>query len=320
MQVPPQIAEVLALAGSGRAPEAVERLGRLADGGDGPACFQLAEWYREGTFVEANLAAARSLYKRAGQKGLVEGKRRYIALLAAGVGGKRDWKKSLALLRDLGRSDPAARRQLALINAMKLNVSGDPTQPPQGRTLSEKPHLVYFQRAFTAEECDYLIEAAGPLFETATTVDERTGKLILNPVRTSDTAVFPWVAENPAVHALNRRVAAMSRTDPMQGEPLQVLRYGTGQEYKPHIDAIPGLENQRIYTMLVYLNEEYEGGETQFLQAGAAIRGGKGDALLFHNVDEAGRPNPDVVHAGLPVRRGVKLLASRWIRERPVTA
>jgi prolyl 4-hydroxylase len=157
------------------------------------------------------------------------------------------------------------------------------------------------------------------MFEPAPTVDERTGRLIMNPVRTSDTAVFPWVAENPAVHALNRRIAVASATRAEQGEPLQVLRYAPGQEYRPHIDAVPGLANQRILTMLVWLNDDYEGGETRFIETGLTVKGRKGDALLFENVDAEGRPDTKMVHAGLPVTRGVKLLASRWIRANPAT-
>jgi prolyl 4-hydroxylase len=241
-------------------------------------------------------------------------------LLAAGVGGPRDWPESLERLEALAEIDPEAKWQLAVVNAMALDAVGDPQTPPTGETVCESPKVTRFPGFFTPDECAYLIEAAGPMFEPAHTVDERTGRLIMNPVRTSDTAAFPWIGENPAVHALNRRVAAASGTRPEQGEPLQVLRYATGQEYKPHIDAIPGLGNQRILTALIYLNDDFDGGETHFLKAGLTVRAHTGDAIVFDNVDAEGRPNPEAVHAGLPVTRGVKFLASRWIRESPVTA
>ena len=317
MQLPPQIAQAYALVSAGRPGEAVKLLDEFAQRGDGAACFQLAEWRREGQFVPRDLAAARDLYRRAGEGGMVHGTRRYIALLAAGVAGPRDWPDSLKRLEALSNYDPEAQRQLALVRAMTLDQAGDPQPRPAGESLSESPKVTRFSSFFTLDECAYLIEAAGPMFEPAPTVDERTGRLIMNPVRTSDTAVFPWIGENPAVHALNRRIAAASGTRPEQGEPLQVLRYAPGQEYKPHIDAIPGLGNQRILTSLVYLNEDFDGGETHFLKAGLTVRARAGDAIVFENVDAEGQPNPDAVHAGLPVTRGVKFLASRWIRERP---
>ncbi|MFN3387400.1 MAG: 2OG-Fe(II) oxygenase [Allosphingosinicella sp.] len=314
MQLPPQIAEAYALVSAGRAGEAVLLLGRLAAQGDGPAAWQMAEWRREGQFVPRDFALARDLYRRAGEAGLIEARRRYIAMAATGAGGPRDWDEALRQLAELARVLPLAVREAALVRAMTLTAEGDPVSVPDGEVLSEAPWVTRIPGLFTADECRYLAEAAAPMFEPAMTVDERTGAHFRNPVRTSDTAVFPWVAENPAIHALNRRLAAASGTRPEQGEPLQVLRYAPGQQYRPHIDAIPGMANQRILTALVYLNDDFDGGETHFLEAGLTVRARRGDALVFRNVDAEGQPDKSAVHAGLPVKRGVKLLASRWIR------
>ena len=319
MELPPQIAHAFSLVDAGRAPDAVRLLERLAIAGDGAACYQLAEWRREGEHVRRDFAMARDLYRLAGQAGIIEGIRRYTAFLAAGAGGPRDWAQSLVILAEVAKIDPLAARQLSLLRGMRLTDKGDPAAVPAGEIISESPRIVRFSGLLSAAECAWLAEAAEPMLEPAPTVDERTGKLIMNPVRTSDTAVFPWVAENPAVHALNRRIAAASATQAEQGEPLQVLRYAPGQEYRPHIDAIPGLANQRILTMLVWLNDDYEGGETRFMKLDLTVTGRTGDAILFDNVDAEGRPNSQMEHAGLPVTRGVKLLASRWIRANPVT-
>ena len=90
--------------------------------------------------------------------------------------------------------------------------------------------------------------------------------------------------------SLNRRIAAASGTRVEQGEPLQVLRYRPGQQYRNHYDAIAGMDNQRALTMLVYLNDAYQGGETRFVRTGLAVRGRK-DPLRRLRVrahDEAG--------------------------------
>jgi len=51
-------------------------------------------------------------------------------------------------------------------------------------------------------------------------------------------------------------------------EKLQLVHYSVGQEYAPHHDfAMPGLVNQqpsRFATILFYLNDDVEGGETSF--------------------------------------------------------
>jgi prolyl 4-hydroxylase len=192
-----------------------------------------------------------------------------------------------------------------------------PGPPPAGEVLSDAPRVTLFRHLFTAAECRYLIEAATPMLEPAVVVDAATGRQRPDPVRISDGVGFTLPLENPAVHALNRRIAAASGTGVGQGEPLQVLRYRPGGEYKPHFDAIPGFVNQRILTMIVWLNEDYEGGETMFIKTGMKAKGRAGDALLFRNALPDGTRDPDAAHAGLPVTRGEKLIASRWIRAQP---
>ena len=70
-------------------------------------------------------------------------------------------------------------------------------------------------------------------------------------------------------------------------------------------------------TFLLFLNEEFEGGETTFPAAGLSFRGRTGDALFFANVTRDGRPDPLTLHAGRPPTSGEKWILSQWIRERP---
>ena len=100
-------------------------------------------------------------------------------------------------------------------------------------------------------------------------------------------------------------------------EALYVIRYRPGQEYRPHFDALPGLHNQRAWTAITYLNDDFEGGATVFPELSISVRLGAGDVLIFRNIDQESRPDPRMRHAGEPVTRGVKWIATRWIRERP---
>jgi prolyl 4-hydroxylase len=259
-----------------------------------------------------DLAGARELFGAAGKAGRHDAAVIHCNLSASGG----DWARGIELLRQLAARDRRCARELAAIEAMRLTQAGDPVEPPVGKVISESPHLTLFEGLFTRGECAYLIRAAVPMLEPSVVVDNRTGRQVRDPVRTSDGVGFTWPLENPAVHALNRRIAAASGTGVDQGEPLQVLRYRPGQEYKPHFDAIPGFSNQRVMTMLVWLNEDYAGGETMFMKTGAKLRGRAGDALLFRNAGEDGRRDEAAAHAGLPVTGGEKLIASRWIRAR----
>ena len=97
-------------------------------------------------------------------------------------------------------------------------------------------------------------------------------------------------------------------------EPPQVMRYGVGEEFVPHFDFMdeksPGFrdeiasQGQRIAAFLIYLNEEFEGGETEFPELGLRHRGGRGDALVFRNLDAAGQPDRRTLHAGLAPTAG----------------
>jgi prolyl 4-hydroxylase len=284
---------------------------------DGQALFEAAAARVRGDGGTRDLAGARELFRQAAGGGRVDAAVIYANFLAAGVGGPREWPAALRLLAALAEVNPRSRRELALIEAMALSADGDPLAVPAGETVCERPAVTRFAGLFTPAECAFLAAAAAPMLEPAVVVDPASGRQRRDPVRVCDSAGFPWPLENPAVHALNRRLAAASATAPEQGEPLQVLRYRPGGEYKRHFDAIPGFANQRAMTFLVWLNEDYEGGETFFPTPGLRLKGRIGDAILFRNAGPDGRRDPDSGHAGLPVARGEKLIASRWIRRRP---
>ena len=308
------IGQIEALLRARRFAEAARMLLAAAGGGDAAAAAELAHWRIAGNIVRRDLAAARRLLALAGAKGDAGSALLHASFLAAGVGGRDDWPGAVAALTALTPRDRGAAAQLRLIQAMDLDADGFPRSPPQARTLSQTPRVAIAEGFMTPAECAYLRAAGEPALEPSMVVDPASGKMVPHPVRSSDAAMFGVYAETPAVNALNRRIASLSGTDPAQGEPLQLLRYAPGGEYKPHMDALPAEPNQRILTVLVYLSDDYEGGETQFVRTGLAYRGRTGDALLFRNADADGRPDPMALHAGLPVTRGVKYLASRWIR------
>ena len=260
-----------------------------------------------GSLRANRIAEARELFGEAGALGHRQAAVIHCNLVASGG----DWRRGLELLVALAARDARCRRQAELIGAMDLSAT------LVGEVICARPHLTFFRGFFSAAECRYLAEAATPMLAPSVIVDPATGAQRPDPVRVSDAMGFTLPIENPAVHALNQRIAAASGTNVAQGEPLQILRYRAGGEYKPHFDAISCFANQRILTMLVWLGEDYEGGQTMFMKTGLKVKGRTGDALLFRNALADGRRDPDSAHAGMPVTRGEKLIASRWIRARP---
>jgi prolyl 4-hydroxylase len=287
--------------------------------GDPLAARELALWCLRGQVVRRDLHASRVLFERAAELGDEYSATVTRAFVAGGVGAPADWDRAVQLLREAD-GDIQAKAQLQLIEAMDLGPAGQPQGEFAQETVCDTPEVRVFPGIFTAAECSYLIEVATPSLHPSVVVDPHTGRQMPNPIRTSTATAFPFMDENPAIHALNRRLAAASGTDVRQGEPLQVLRYAPREEYRPHSDALPGvaLNQQRVMTFLAYLNEDYEGGETAFPELGFQFRGRTGDGLLFRNASPDGTPDSKSVHAGLPVTRGAKYLASRWIRAAPL--
>lgn len=310
----PLLNQAIALSNAGRNLEAVQLIRQLASTGDPEALGVLAEMTWRGGLVEQDPARARTLYEHAAARG--HGKAALIVtnLLASGVAGRQDWREAMARLRAEAEVQPARRTALSLIEAMEIDAEGNPLAVPEGKQLSSDPDVRRFAGLFTAAECNYLMQASGNAFEPSMVYDS-SRRLVRDQIRTSDGATIHWLIEDPAIVALNRRIAAISHSAYENGETLALLRYSPGQEYRPHFDFVSGASNRRIQTALVYLNNGYEGGETRFVKTGLTVKGGAGDVVLFSNEGADGGPNPLSEHAGMPVTRGVKYLATRWIRE-----
>ena len=238
-----------------------------------------------------------------------------IALAANGSGGLPDWPQALGLLRIAAINDPVAAEHLALVDKMELDPAGYPAMRPAGEPLSDQPFVELFPAALSPAECLHVATLTHNWLEPAVVVDPRTGRNIAHPIRTSDSTLVGPTQETLVVAALNRRLAALTRTRVEQGEPLSVLRYKPGQEYRLHLDALPGANNQRIATAIAYLNDGFEGGETYFSANRLKIQPRQGDVLVFRNVLADGTTDPESRHAGLSVRRGTKWIATRWIRQ-----
>lgn len=189
----------------------------------------------------------------------------------------------------------------------------------------ERPHVVLFENVLTHDECDALIAECLPRIERAGVVDSERGGSKISPIRTSELAAVQRGA-TPMVARIDERIARLTGVPVAQGEPLQVMRYGVGAEYRPHFDYFhldqPGqavlLERggQRISSLVIYLNDVEAGGETTFPRSGLAIAPRKGCAVYFAYTDAQSRVDPMSYHAGAPVLRGEKWIATRWMRER----
>lgn len=316
--MPPTPADIAnAAAQHGRIDDAVAILKTAGGHGDASAQAELAAWYLRGDLISRDLVEARAALRRAVEIGHVDAALLEAALTASGAGASPDWIGAIELLRKAAENDPLAAEHLSLLDKMDLDKRGYPRMPIKGEQLSEQPFIQRFSTIFSAQECLHIAKLANDWLEPAMVADPRTGRNIVNPIRTSDGAVIGPAQETLILAALNRRLAALTGTRVEQGEPLSVLRYMPGQEYRAHVDTLPGATNQRIATAIAYLNDGFDGGETLFFANQLKVKPKAGDVLVFRNLLANGTSDNTTRHAGLPVRRGTKWIATRWIRQEP---
>ena len=280
---------------------------------DGAAALSLAEARLMGDGGTPDAAGALALVEQGARLGNEDARRAWVYMTAAGIGRAADPEAARAMLSELAKEDRFAAVQLAFLGHVTCHQRLPLIAP---EILSDDPRITIHRGLFSAAECRYLTLLGTPWLEWAMVIDEATATGVIDAIRDADTSSFPPLADDLVVQQINACIAAASGTRAAWGEPLTILRYRPGQQYRPHHDAGGDVERLRHWTALIWLNDDYDGGETDFPDVAVRVKGGVGDLLLFHNVTGDGLPDQRMIHAGLPVTSGVKWMASRWIRGR----
>jgi len=239
---------------------------------------------------------------------------------AAELGWDPALRELQLLARDSGSDSTALRR--------KVDVASWRSIPP-ARVVFEKPRIVVVEGFATADECRWLIGRAGSGLTRAKVYRGNSTPQVVQ-TRTNREMSFTIFNADVVLSLIRDRIAAASGAPVTHFEIAKLLHYSPGEQFALHADFIeaktPELAHdlaargQRAATFLIYLNDGYQGGATQFPRLDWQYRGGRGDALLFSNVDAGGAPDYDTVHAGMPPTAGEKWVLSQWIRTRPVAA
>jgi TPR repeat protein len=280
--------------------------------GDAEAAHLLAVVTAEGLGIPQSWQGALDYLVKAAENGhaLAQGE---LAALAG------RWDIANALVSGAGTAREDWRRLRQTIDVAAWLAA------PRAREMSQAPRLAVAEKFLAPAACDWLIERARPQTRRAAVFDVERGGHRLLDTRSNSGAYLNVAQMDMVTVAARARIAALSNL-PLAGfEDSAILHYGTGQEYKPHydfLDTTPAMAQeiasggQRVATLLIYLNDGYDGGETDFPNARRRFKGRKGDALIFWNVTPNGQPDPLTLHAGLPPKAGEKWLFSQWIRLR----
>ncbi len=188
----------------------------------------------------------------------------------------------------------------------------------------DKPEIVIFSNVLTETECSELIALSCDKLSRSATVDPVSGRSTIGGYRTSVGTLLRR-GDSGLVDSIDDRISRLLCWPATHFEDMQVVKYTVGEEFKPHFDFFrperPGSSErladggQRVGTIIVYLNEVEDGGETVFPQIGLSVIPRMGSAVYFANVDSDNTLNPMSLHGGAPVRRGEKWIATKWLRE-----
>ena len=99
-------------------------------------------------------------------------------------------------------------------------------------------------------------------------------------------------------------------------EYLQFLKYNKGGYFKEHYDPEVNYKsdtNDRIYTLIIYLNDVEKGVETVFPYLNLEIKPKKGKVVIIKSLDEKGNLLTKSLHQGSEVTSGTKYMCNKWI-------
>jgi len=326
---------------AGRYEEAVQLLSHAASQDHVQALSLLGGQLLTGRGVKPDFASGLALIRRAAELDGAYARAVVAASLCYGVDGPADWKAGLdqlqrsaelgygpagaqlRILAELTGPQPPAASWAGLRRAIDLDAW---RRPPPVETLSADPEIRIVPGLAPKPACDWLISSVRDRLQRALVHTPDDHRLKANDVRTNSFAVFRLTDANVIVMMLQERLGAAAGVGVRHMEGPQVLHYAAGQQYQAHFDFMepfmPGNAaliqqyGQRTATLLIYLNQGFQGGETEFHTLGIRYKGAAGDALMFRNVDRAGAPDRRMGHAGLPPSTGEKWLFSQWVRDR----
>ncbi len=188
----------------------------------------------------------------------------------------------------------------------------------------KRPEVLVLGNVLSDDECLELMQQSEEKLARSTTIDPKTGQEIVIANRSSSGTFF-YLHEDDFIARIDQRLSELLRWPVDHGEGLQILRYEVGGEYWPHFDYFPPGDSgsgphvaqggQRIGTLVMYLNDVEDGGETIFPEIGLSVVPRRGHAVYFGYCNSRGDIDPLTLHGGAPVRAGVKWIATKWLRQ-----
>lgn len=185
--------------------------------------------------------------------------------------------------------------------------------------------VLEMENFLTFEECDKIIRLSEPILEESMVFKNNDNEYDKSFRISHQT----WLNDynDPVVKKISLKTSELVKKPVENQELLQVVKYNPGGFFKGHYDPCFGSDCEsmeinggpRLATLIIYLNDDFEGGETYFPIINKIIKPKKGKAVLFYNTDEKGNLIYESFHSGNKITNGVKWICNKWVRINKIT-
>jgi prolyl 4-hydroxylase len=341
--ISPEVAAADAHDAAGRHVDAVDQLVAGVKNGDVEATTRLGKRLLVGDRAPLLPNDGARFLEEASGRGGAEAAAVLAVLFAVGGSAQHDVRAALeSLVAAAERGWPAAQAQLRALGAAAAEEGGASlwrdlaatidlawwTRAAAGRELSGDPQIRVFDDFVSPEVCRWLIGRAEGRLSRALVYEALSKEVTVHPTRTNTAASFTMLETDFVCVLTQLRMAAAVNAPFRQFEPITVLHYAEGEEITEHFDFVdpnvPDYEQeiaergQRIATFLIYLNDDYAGGETAFPRVGITHKGRSTQGIVFINALPDGSADVRTLHAGRSPRSGEKWIVSQFVRNRRV--
>lgn len=174
--------------------------------------------------------------------------------------------------------------------------------------------IIQIDNILTSEECDNLISYANNQNYTDSKVLSQAGSVYNNNRKSQQI----WIKdkENDIANKITQYTEKYTGYPKENMEELQLVKYDVSGYFNEHYDPDVSYKNDssdRIYTLIIYLNDDYEGGETYFKNINLRIKPKKGKGVIFKSLTENNELLTNSLHTGTPITKGNKYICNKWI-------
>jgi prolyl 4-hydroxylase len=208
-----------------------------------------------------------------------------------------------------------------LLSQNKENFDNDPINNINNFTnINLNNPVMIYDDFISNEDANYLINISLGKF-TDSSIYATSEGTVDKSARSSSNVYFDR-AQNNVIQKIENKIATMLNINLEHLEPLQIVKYEKGQEYKPHYDYFTNItdqvHNQRTHTFLIYLNDlnEEDGGSTHFSKYKIRVFPTTGRCVHFIDSFSNDELNEMSLHAGEPILTDVKkYVLTAWVRK-----